>query len=285
MTTLPKVGIAASAVVLLLIVTTVSYNNDLQPPAARTGAPNEGTCGDANCHNNTPNSGAGNVSLTFSNPTLKYTPGDTFYITVKVSDNTKTKWGFEMTALNATNDSTPGKFLGEVSGILTSNPVSSSFNKRKYVAHRDANTTTSQWMIPWVAPASNIGNICFYVAGNAANNNGNNSGDNVYTASLCIAPETGVGIAAAEQGNSWLQLESIRYNQLVISYVKADRSLSRLALYDLQGRQIQILLNEEEGAGHHRHILQLPEALVEGIYLIRMFSGNEAYATKIYLKP
>ncbi|MCS6917660.1 MAG: choice-of-anchor V domain-containing protein [Chitinophagales bacterium] len=271
---------------LSILVGTVSYNNDLQPPGSRTGAPSESTCGASSCHNNTPNTGPGSVSLTFSNPSLKYTPGDTFQITVKVTDNTKTKWGFELTALNATNDSTPGKFLNEASGILVSfpNPISS-LSKREYVAHRDANTATSQWVINWIAPSTNIGDICFYAAGNAANNNGTTSGDNIYTASLCISPETGVGIAAVSDQSSLFSIDAIRCRQLSVTYQLAEPATARFVLMDLSGRMHGMLLESDEPAGQHSRTLSLPSFLPGGIYVLIMQAAGNQYAAKFYYQP
>jgi uncharacterized protein (TIGR03437 family) len=45
--------------------------------------------------------------------------------------------------------------------------------------------------VQWNPPASEIGDIMFYAAGNAANNNGNNQGDRIYTTSVVSSPQGG----------------------------------------------------------------------------------------------
>ncbi|MCS6992162.1 MAG: T9SS type A sorting domain-containing protein [Chitinophagales bacterium] len=283
-----KKAILAAVVALagFAVVGTTSYTNDLQPPGSRTGAPSENTCATSNCHAGTVNSGQGSITLTFSNPALKYIPGDTFQITVKVSDPTKTKWGFELTALNATNDSTPGKFLNEATGILVSYPSPiSSLPKRKYVAHRDANTSTSQWVINWVAPATDVGKICFYAAGNASNNSGNTSGDNIYTASLCIEPESSVGLTAYPSMPLSFQIEGIRFRQIDVSYFLAQPTAVRWVLYDLSGRMLQVFSDQQEQAGNHRRQLLLPAGLAEGLYLLQFSTDAQQHSVKFYYRP
>ncbi len=278
-----KLLVSCITIVVLLLGFYDSYNNDLQPPAAKTGAPGEGTCGDSNCHNNTPNSGPGNVTLTFSDPNLTYVPGDTFQITVKVTDNTKTKWGFELTALNATNDSTPGKFLGEASGIIVSYPVSSALNKRKYVAHRDANNTVNTWTLLWVAPATDVGTICFYAAANAANNNGNTGGDNIYKTSLCISASP-VSVHLPSTGNAAsFSVRSDGFGSLYVAYEKTVADVTSIVLYDLEGRQQQLLFSQYESAGSHTHKLRLGHVRAAGIYVLEWRSGSGRAAQKLYI--
>src|SRR3989304_2609795 len=65
------------------------------PPNGVTGAPGEGNC--TNCHNSFPvNSGNGN--LTIAGPT-SFDPGQTYAVTVTISDPEQQRWGFEITPL------------------------------------------------------------------------------------------------------------------------------------------------------------------------------------------
>ena len=40
----------------------------------------------------------------------------------------------------------------------------------------------------WTAPATDVGPVTFYVAANAANNNGNNQGDQIYNTKVTLTP-------------------------------------------------------------------------------------------------
>jgi len=42
------------------------------------------------------------------------------------------------------------------------------------------------WTFNWVAPSSDVGRVTFYAAGNQANNNGNETGDQIYVTSISI---------------------------------------------------------------------------------------------------
>ena len=55
-------------------------------------------------------------------------------------------------------------------------------------------TGSQTYEFDWTPPATAVGNITIYVAGNAANGNGNEQGDHIYTANYTLTP------AAAGQG-------------------------------------------------------------------------------------
>jgi uncharacterized protein (TIGR03437 family) len=49
-------------------------------------------------------------------------------------------------------------------------------------------SSTGTFTIEWTPPATDVGNVRIYVAGNAANGNGSNTGDRIYTANYTLAP-------------------------------------------------------------------------------------------------
>src|SRR5262245_31152607 len=94
---------------LVFIAITLQYNqvhtNAVQPQSARTGAPGEKTCGDdLTCHNTVPNTFGGNVAITYSDAGNIYVPGNTYTVTVTVTDGTQQKFGFEITSLDSANE-------------------------------------------------------------------------------------------------------------------------------------------------------------------------------------
>jgi len=63
---------------------------------------------------------------------------------------------------------------------------------RDYIEHGPGGTFQGQaggasWTFPWVAPATDVGPVTFYVATNMANNNGNSTGDFIFTQSKTIS--------------------------------------------------------------------------------------------------
>ncbi len=61
----------------------------------------------------------------------------------------------------------------------------------QYFKHRSAGTFAGQannatWSFDWTAPGAGVGQVTFYVAGNAANNNGSDLGDRIYATSTAL---------------------------------------------------------------------------------------------------
>jgi aldose sugar dehydrogenase len=149
------------------------------PPAGYTHASGELDCSE--CHA-TPTGSPG--TLTLSVPP-HYTPGQTYDITVThaSSDQTRVRWGFEMTALDSA-DEKAGAFApsdGFTQVLNNEGP----FPSRQYIEHTLAGTFEGQhngasWTFKWTAPDSDVGPVTFYVAGNQANGDHNSSGDNIY---------------------------------------------------------------------------------------------------------
>jgi uncharacterized repeat protein (TIGR01451 family) len=159
------------------------------PPAGYTGAPGEEPEACAECHV-PPDAGTGQISIT-APPT--YVPGQTYPITVTHTntDPTRLRWGFQLTALDPSD---------EKAGILQSTDVFTQIlnnqgpgSSRQYVEHTAVGTFAGQqnganWTFNWTAPATDVGAVTFYVAGNQANNDGNTSGDNIYRTFVASAP-------------------------------------------------------------------------------------------------
>lgn len=156
-------------------------------PSGVTGAPGEGNC--TGCHVGTANTGGGSVKINLIDATT-YTPGQMIHLTVTDSDATAKRWGFELTARLGSDGTKPAGTLslaqGETLAQLDGAPGSV-----QYVTHTTAGTRAgtavgATWDVFWTPPATAVGPVTFYAAGNAANNNGAPSGDHIYTTSLSI---------------------------------------------------------------------------------------------------
>ena len=147
------------------------------PPAEKTGAPNESTCMD--CHaGNELNASDGSLMLTIPET---YEPNAVYMIVVDLSRVGQSRWGFEMTALDADGGSA-GSFTVDDAG----NTGVFEANSKQYIHHTTAGTAAGtndehSWEFQWTAPDVDIGPITFYAAGNAANNDSTNFGDYIYT--------------------------------------------------------------------------------------------------------
>jgi hypothetical protein len=154
------------------------------PPPGFTGAPDESNC--TACHANGPTTG-GSFVIT---PPAHYVPGQTYQIQVQHvnADMTLARWGFEMTALTGIN-------MAGAFSTVDSNTQTITDSGRQYIEHTLAGSFGGQtggatWTMNWTAPATNVGPIAFYAAGNQANNNGGPSGDRIILASAISQPLT-----------------------------------------------------------------------------------------------
>src|SRR6267142_3373096 len=159
------------------------------PPAGYTGAPGEVAEACAECHV-PPDAGTGHISITAPQT---YVPGQTYPITVTHtnSDLTRRRWGFELTVLD-TSDEKAGD-LQSTDGLTQVLNNQGPGGARQYIEHTAAGTFVGQqngasWTFNWTAPATDVGPVTFYTAGNQANNDDNTSGDFIYRTFVASAP-------------------------------------------------------------------------------------------------
>ena len=160
------------------------------PPAGYTGAPQEEPEACAECHV-PPDAGTGKISITAPQT---YVPGQTYPITVTHTnpDQTRLRWGFELTVLDTASDEKAGH-LQSIDGLTQVLNNAGPGLARQYIEHTAAGTFIGQhngasWTFNWTAPAIDVGPVVFYAAGNHANNDGNTSGDYIYKTFVVSAP-------------------------------------------------------------------------------------------------
>lgn len=248
----------------------MAFGNASAPPAARTGAPGEGTCA-SSCHTGTAvNGGAGSVSILFNGGINTYQAGLTYPVTVTVTDPSLAKYGFQITALTGGTGASVGTFtltnttntatqLGNVGGL------------RRYVGHKSANTNGT-WSFDWTAPTNITSPITFYAVGNATNGNFGQSGDKVYTSNLTIDFVVGLEDASITDFSVWPVPAKDFLNVDMKSALSGDQEL---LLLDMQGRVIQRVSGP--GATHRMDVQDLDA----GIYFLQLRSESGTTAKKI----
>jgi uncharacterized protein (TIGR03437 family) len=197
-------------------------------PAPRlTAAPGDNAKACTQCHTGTLNSGSGGVSIVLqSSPT--YIPGVKQRVRVLVSDPAQQRWGFELTArLNSNLENSQAGDLFPVDNLTQvicedagprpcSTPVS--FIEHTSAGTRNGTKNGVTFQFDWVPPATNVGPVTLYVAGNAANGDANLTGDHIYTSSVQLSPAAPVapavtagnivsaatGAAGPVASNSWV---------------------------------------------------------------------------------
>ncbi len=180
-TLLKRAGLTAVGFMIVLVVMQIAFGNSSAPPAGKTGSPGENRC--TQCHSGT--AGTGSVSMVFGNNETQYVPGQLYTITTNVTDATKLRFGFQMTALAGGVGPTVGVFAVTNTTNTSSQTATISGSLRKYMGHKAANSN-QDWSFHWTAPATDVGPITFFLVGLAANNNNSDNGDKVYFTTFTI---------------------------------------------------------------------------------------------------
>ena len=209
----------AKTAAILGAVPIVLWAYEYGPDVGHAGVPGEnGTCAASGCHVGTGvNAGGGSVSVAFPNGST-YTPGVAQQLTVTIADSKQRAWGFQLTARNASNTSTQAGTFASVDAntLVMCGTTTADINTEvilnsggpqtcpaakplSYIEHSIAGYNSTIGKVPgqgtyqltWTPPATNVGNVVVYVAGNAANGDGTSSGDHIYTTSYTLTPSAG----------------------------------------------------------------------------------------------
>lgn len=187
--------------VLIIPVAFVLYASSSGSPGGKSGSPgdNGSTCTD--CHSGTASPTSG--WITSGIPAQGYTPGETYQLTVTATHSGAGKFGFELTAETSTGSKTGSWTITEAARTRLANASHA-------VTHTSGGNTggsSTSWTANWTAPATDVGQVRFYAAVNAANGNGSTSGDVIYTTTYFVdaaAPAALVSVSptSAEKGSS-----------------------------------------------------------------------------------
>ena len=184
------------------------------PPAQRTGAPVDGGLNCTACHRTfAPANSDPRGSVTVA--AAAYSPGVTQTIKVTIQHPLQKRWGFQLTARLASDPSKQaGTFaVNSLVRVRCANCSDAPCNGgTEFPEHNNAQFTDVgagfTYTVDWTPPSTNVGDVIFYAAGNAANGDGTFNGDYIYTTSAIVSPAscalTGLpGISAVGNGASF----------------------------------------------------------------------------------
>ena len=168
-------------------------------PAGSTGGsfPGELSCAQSDCHDDgNPNSGGGSVSMSVNGAPIdqfSYQPGQTVPVTVRVNDPGAQRWGFQLTARSADGCNQAGAFTRADASVIVFDDSSISpcaSGPLEWATHifPKAGAANNTYDVNWTAPADGFGAVRFAAAGNGANGDLNNTGDNIYTVEATVQP-------------------------------------------------------------------------------------------------
>jgi uncharacterized protein (TIGR03437 family) len=178
------------------------WANSSGPPPRVSNAPGDRNCAQAGCHTGTAvNGGGGSVSIAVEGGNT-YVPGARKTITITITDSNARVYGFQAAARLASNETNgqAGSFVPRANQFVQcedgrdrpasgSCPANTAIEAIQHSSPLNSGTITFDWN----APATNVGDVRIYVAGNAANGNSNSNGDRIYTANVTLTPQQASG--------------------------------------------------------------------------------------------
>jgi len=199
-------------------------------------------------------------------PDEGFTAGTTYLITLNATDQDASRFGFELTS--ESGDDKVGTFTitdaDRTQLKATSNSVTHTFAGTDPVGH------DITWSFEWTAPDPSPDEMTFYAAINAANGNGQNSGDKIYLTSRSYN-QFFVGIA-----DNKLKEQVNVYPNPATSYVNVNLpDHSELRLINITGQELMHLRN---ASGSERIDLSNLEG---GVYFVQVIHKSEMATIKL----
>ena len=176
-------------IVSAVVVTGMSF--DILSPNGRagyTGSPSEKLCND--CHSGNALNAPGG-SITIECPTLtnwQYVPGTTYTINVTIAKSGISLFGIGFEALTSAGANAGTLTAGTGTKTLSATVGGNSRNNIVHTGTGNTGTGSHTFSFTWKATATNIGNVTFFCAGNAANKDGGETGDFIYSKSQTVTP-------------------------------------------------------------------------------------------------
>ena len=203
-----------SSLLVLAIAPIIIYAYEFGPDPGYTGAPGDNPtgCTASGCHVGAPNSNSGSVKIVASGGTV-YVPGQTQQIQVTITDSAERKFGFELTARVDSNPKAmgAGTFMStdantqvldcKTQGVVPFPGICPSGSTGlQWIEHTLAGFSTRSNATPsftytfnWTPPATNVGTITMYAAGNAGTGDVSSPNNtHTYLSTLQLSPSTGM---------------------------------------------------------------------------------------------
>jgi len=261
-------------------------------PVYNTNAPGEKTCsgpeGTSTCHSGgiPDNTGPATVSV-FSSGGNQYVPGQTYTITPTITHPTRTRFGFQLVALKASNDANIGDIqITDTTTTKAVYPTYGNFQTREYAEHKLAGTyftsTTGQWSFNWEAPSVNEGNIILYACFSAVNNNNTNDpGDETYYTTLLLTP-SGMGTNGPDDFSDAINIfpnPAKEFFNLELDVQKSGKVSA--GLMTLDGKIAQRIFEKNIPQGNFSEKIYIEKSASPGIYFLKISSGQKTVLKKI----
>ena len=248
--------------VLLLMIPFSAFllmSNSGGKTGAYSGSPGDGGSSCTACHSGSANLGA-SASITTNIPSDGYELNTDYTITVN-STSSSSQLGFQLTAENGSNPKV-GSFIAGSGTRVSGQRITQS-----------TPSTSGDWSFTWKSPATNEGNVTFYTAVNATNDNGGTSGDQVVLANMSVGV---LGISEARRLHFEMFPNPASEN-LTIQLPSGSKNAS-VVFYDYIGRTA---LTQKVSQTNNQINVQ---KLSSGVYIIKVLADGKIGTQKFVKK-
>ncbi len=197
----------AKTIAVFSVIPVLIYAYASGPPPRKTGAPGDGTCFEAGCHQAAGSTLIQNstaIQLNVGRPDMTYVPGGPkVRWTVTISDPQAAVYGFQLTARLASDprngqagDFEPADTTTLVlcdDGALKTPTQPCRPGVTVQFVEQSRPRTPGTFAFDWTPPASPVGNIQVWIAANAANGNNSVTGDRIHLAGPFVLTPAAVG--------------------------------------------------------------------------------------------
>ncbi|MFA9210786.1 MAG: choice-of-anchor V domain-containing protein [Moraxellaceae bacterium] len=246
-------------------------------PGGKTGAPGDGSC--TSCHSGTVQSGTGFQTVVLTNAAgtmvTSYNPGETYTVSVGML-TTNAKNGFEIVALTPSNTA-----AGSVAVINATTTKTVTFGGKTRITQKSGGTSLNNWSFHWTAPATNVGNVTFYLGTNVTNSNGSDSGDIIRNSQHVFGSTAGIEENTAKVAINLGYAQAT--NSLTIDLTSQLNGEAAINLVDLSGKSVQFEQLGNVATGNNLLQVKLNKQLPKGIYVAHINVNNNFVSKKIYI--
>lgn len=284
-----KILILSAVLTVPMLFADFTYKKVSGSHPGSTGAPGDNTCAKSGCHTGNPVISNNNVvnQLIFPTADSTYVPGQTYLVKIKVAKTGIQRFGFEIQALRDATNRNVGTWGITQTGRtqIVSHAVGS--DTRMSVTHIMQGTPAfpatgqNEWEFNWTAPATNEGTITFYYATNCTNNNGSNSGDQIYTNTFKLKPASAASINENINENELVAFYNSNAGYFDIQYQLKNDAQVQMMIMDASGKQIYTGSSENKQTGQINEKISINSDISSGIYFINLVSGNQKITKKV----
>lgn len=222
-------------IVMLLFGIGFVYSDKNGPSVDATGAPlangNPGnTCAVSGCHTGSADNGC-KVAIDVTNKggstsVNQFTAGGVYTVKITVANTfSNGTMGFEATILD------PNRAKSGTMSNTSAGSKLRTIGSRQFCEH-SAPSTSGTWSIDWTAPATAPDSVVIYAAGNATNNDGAKTGDDIKTTRFTLKKSTTSALGTIT--NSGIRI----FPNPTAHLLQVSLDMERLVLYNLQGQQL-----------------------------------------------